>query len=301
MEKLYERAGIDDPLFWKVMEAWRRPSGRIGPFKYVAPKVMNASGRDDTALANGILNGFASYLSACAAWHRVDVMELTVKQVQACEGIITLSVCGDDSLGSLPPISELEMGEWRGRMAENVAMFGFETKLVSSPKLYDAVYLGMRPYPTRSGWFWGKTIGRATYKLGWCLLEKDRDILAHITGVADMHVLCSRHVPVLADLALKIAELREGMKRTPQERLQDPNKPWEWTLRGQQPYDDLTIQAVADTYTVVSTPGNPQQANGVIVTPHDVRSLIQEIQKIQRIPCVVDHWLWRHMIWVDDL
>lgn len=300
MEKLYRRAGIDDPLFWRVMEAWRRPTGKIGPFKYRA-NVMNASGRDDTALANGILNGFATYLSACAAWLEKDLMELTVTDVRKCSGVITLSVCGDDSLGSLPPVSEERMAKWRQDMAANVAMFGFETKLNSSQKLYDAVYLGMRPYPTRGGWFWGKTIGRATYKLGWCLLAPDRDILAHITGVADMHVLCSRHVPILSDLALKIAELRVGMKRTPSDKLMDENKPWEWTLKGQLPYDDLTLQAVADTYTVKSTPGNPQLMDGVIVTIADVRSLIREIQAIKRLPCVLDHWLWQHMILVDDL
>lgn len=130
-------------------------------------------------------------------------------------------------------------------------------------------------------------------------MKPDMDIMAHITGVADMHTLCSKHVPVLADLAEKIVELRQGMKRTPVD--MDVNKPWEWTFKGQMPYDDVTLQAVADTYTVLSTPGNQQDAHGVIVHPADVLDLIKQIKSIQRIPCVVDHWLWRHMIWVDDL
>lgn len=298
MESLYKEAGIIDPLFDKVMDAWRKPKGKIGPFKYEAP-IMNASGRDDTALANGILNGFASYLSACAALLEKSLFDLTLDDVMGCRPFIKLSVCGDDSLGSLPPMTEERMAKWRADMATNIAMFGFEAKLNSSTKLYDAVYLGMRPYPTRKGWFWGKTIGRSTYKMGFALLKPDMDVMAHITGIADAHVLCSSHVPILGDLAKKIVELRVGKKRTP--KVLDPNRPWEWTYASGVPYDDLTLQAVADTYTQHDSPGNPTLGPGTTVTVADVKSLISAIESVQRLPCVVDHWLWRHMIKVDDL
>lgn len=62
MEKLYREAGISDPLFWKVYEVWQRPRGSIGPLRYKAP-TMNASGRDDTALLNAVLNGVCTTLS----------------------------------------------------------------------------------------------------------------------------------------------------------------------------------------------------------------------------------------------
>lgn len=299
IEGLYKKAGIEDPLFYKVMDAWRAPSGQIGSFKYQA-NVMNASGRDDTALSNGLLNGFASYLSAAAAWLEIPLMKLTVELLNSVKGLIRMSVCGDDSLGTIPLMSQERLSKFRQDMSDNIAMFGFEAKLCASTNLYDAVYLGMRPFPTRKGWFWGKTIGRATYKMGWVLNKNnDRDVMAHITGIADMHILCSRHVPVLSDLAYKIHELRNGAKRTPV-RL-NPDKPWEWTMKSGVKYDEITLQAVADTYTTHTKEENKLKLTDVKVTKEDVKDLIAEIEGVTRLPCVLDHWLWKHMIWVDDL
>lgn len=288
MEDIYRSVGIDDPLFWKVMDAWRAPGGSCGPFRYQAP-VMNASGRDDTALANAVLNGIATYLSVSAAWLRKDIFDLTVADVESCKNIILLSVCGDDSLGALPHVTPERRSQLCKDIAANIAKFGFEAKLEMSDNLADAVYLGMRPYPTRKGWFWGKTIGRSTFKMGWTLLKGKGDLLAHITGIADMHLLCSKHVPVLSDLAQRIVELRDGCKRTPPH--MDCNKPWEWTFKGGVDYDDITIEYVAQMYSKC----------GKIVTPADVLDLIKTIKAVERLPCVVDHWLWRHMVFCDDL
>lgn len=298
MEYLYRKTAGDNPLFWRVMKAWRRPRGQIGAFKYQA-RVMNASGRDDTALANAVLNGFATYLSAVAAWLKKPLLEITVADVNACRGDIKLSVCGDDSLGRLPLMTTERMAEFRVDMASNIAQFGFEAKLMLSTKLSDAVYLGQRPVPTRKGWFWGKTIGRATYKMGWVSTKRNIDTMAHITGIADMHILCSSHVPVLSDLARKIAELREKAKRTPVKL--DPEKPWQWTQQSGVDYDDVTLQAVADTYTVRKSDHKDIECEDVLVTVADVKHLIAAIRSIRALPCVLDHWLWRHMIWVDDL
>lgn len=294
VESLYDTT---DPMFRKVLDAWRRPRGRFGPLKYQAP-VCNASGRDDTALANALLNGFATYLSVCSAWLRVPVEELTVGQVQGCMTEIRLSVCGDDSLGWLPLCSEERMAEFRRDFNVNIMKFGFIAKLCTSTQVDDCVYLGMRPYPTKQGWFWGKTIGRASYKMGWLLEQQGRDPMAHVTGIADMHVLCSSHVPVLSDLAKKIVELRQGARRTPQ--LMDPEKPWEWTYKAGVAYDDLTLEAVARVYSRRDTEGNPCEFERE-VTVHDVRDLIKEIGKVERLPCVIDHWLWKHMVFSDDL
>jgi hypothetical protein len=288
MAKLYRRAGIHDSDFWRVFEAWKAPRGTIGPFKYQA-RVMNASGRDDTALANGILNGFATYLSVAAAWLEIELEELTPAMLAPLKSIIVLSVCGDDSLGSIPPMPEEFMIGFRKRVAQNIAKFGFEAKLETSTRLCDAVYLGMRPYPVAGRWFWGKTIGRATYKMGWVVKKDNADAMAHITGIADMHCLCSRHVPVLSDLAAKIVELRKGAKRTPI--TIDPDRPWEWTLKGEVEYDYSTLEHVATTYT----------RKGVTVRVDDVLDLIKKIRAIERLPQVLDHWLWRHMIHADDL
>lgn len=297
MRRLYRDAGIDDPEFWRVLDVWERPKGTIGAFKYQGP-IMNASGRDDTALANGVLNGFATLLSATAALLGKSLCTLTVHDVMSVRNSIRLSVCGDDSLGSVPLLGAVEAKAFQDRMRDNLRMFGFSAKLFSSDRLSDAVYLGMRPYPSKSGWFWGKTIGRATYKMGWVTLKGSRDIMAHITGIADMHTLCSSHVPVLADLAHKICELRQGAKRTPV--LLDPNRPWEWTFKSGVAYDDITLKAVAEAYSVRPTALGPHEVDQE-VTVQDVKELVDTIQGISRLPCVLDHWLWRRMVLVDDL
>lgn len=286
MESLYK---CHDRDFRRVMDMWRKPKGFIGPFKYQA-HVMNASGRDDTALANGILNGFATTLSVAAAYLKIELDELTIPQLREVMSKLTLSVCGDDSIGKLPPIEKSLLPDFERRVAANIREFGFETKLQTSSELLDAVYLGMRPYPTKKGWFWGKTIGRSTYKMGWVLKPETRDVMAHITGVADMHCLCSAHVPILSDLAEKIIELRQGAKRSPV--ALDPNKPWEWTLCSGVKYDELTIEAVAQTYSRLS---------GTPVSTSDVYSLIHAIKAIDRLPAVIDHPLWRLIICTDDL
>lgn len=294
LEWLYGDQGDD---FRQVMNAWRRPKGHFGPLRYQA-QVCNASGRDDTALANALLNGFATYLSACAAWLGVEVMELTLEQVTAMRGVIRLSVCGDDSLGWLPSCSEERMATFRRSFNANIEKFGFVAKLCTSPRVEECVYLGMRPYPTAKGWFWGKTIGRSTYKMGWMLFKEGRDPMAHITGVADMHVLCSSHVPVLADLAKKIVELRQGARRTPV--ALDGNKPWEWTYQAGVDYDEITLASVARQYSRRSTEGNPCDFERE-VTVQDLKDLIATINAVERLPCVLDHWVWKHMIYADDL
>ncbi len=287
----------DDPMFLKVLQAWRRPRGRIGPMKFQAPTV-NASGRDDTALANALLNGFATYLSACSAWLKIRLHDLTPEDVQQCMTVIKLSVCGDDSLGYLPSCSEERMQQFREMFNQNIEQFGFIAKLCTSSDVGQAVYLGMRPYPTSKGWFWGKTIGRATYKLGWVMLENGRDVMAHITGIAEMHRLCSRHVPVLSDIAEQILALRSGAKRTPV--YLDPEKPWEWTYASGVEYDEATLEMVAQVYSRRDTPGNPCDWERD-VTVQDVKDLIKEIKAVERLPCVIDHWLWKHMVYADDL
>jgi hypothetical protein len=280
MEWLY---GDHGPAFGKVMELWRKPRGKIGPFKYQA-RVMNASGRDDTALANAVLNGFATMLSCAAAFHELPLGDLTPPLLQEAMQYIRLSVCGDDSLGKLPLWSPERLARFKCALADNIREFGFNATIETSYRLQDCVYLGMRPYPVAGEWLWGKTIGRATYKLGWSLQPQARDLMAHITGVADMHVRCSSHVPILSDLAHTIVRLREGAKRTPVRITED--KPWEWTLPREVKYDGETLKSVADLY------GS---------TVNEVVALIKKIRAIERLPAMVDDDLWRRIIATDEL
>lgn len=283
MERLYARAGIADPDFWRVMDVWKSPSGKIGPLRYTS-RVMNASGRDDTSLANGILNGFATFLSACAAWLRKDVMCLSLSDVTSCMPFIRLSVCGDDSIGSLPNISEERMSDFASRMSHNISLFGFEAKLEHSSEIHRAVYLGMRPYPVAGHWYWGRTIGRAAYKMGWVMLSSATDIMAHITGVCDMYSKMFRHVPILYDLAAKVVECRAGAKSTPFQ--DDPDRPWARFSLNAPKYDRSTIEYVAKVYDT---------------SPSEVLTLVDLIRSVNQLPCVIDSPLLRKMVVFDDL
>jgi hypothetical protein len=280
MEWLY---GPQDGDFSKVMDAWRAPQGSIGPFKYKA-RVMNASGRDDTALANCVLNGFATSLSICAAYFQIPLDELTPQLLAEASSSMRLAVCGDDSLGMLPRWEPERLESFKAATSANLKEFGFNAKLESSNRLIDCVFLGMRPYPTQKGWYWGKTIGRCTYKMPWSLKPQQRDLMAQITGVADMHVRCSPHVPIVADIARKIVALRAGAKRTPVRT--DDNKPWEWTLESGVMYDEVTLQAVADVYHT---------------SVDEVHELITAINGVERLPAVIDSDLWRRIISIDEL
>lgn len=104
VESLYEQHKGDRD-FQRVLSVLRRPGGSIRNLRYQC-KAMNASGRPDTSLANGFLNGFAMMLSACAAWCGVDLKHITKADLKSFLPLIQLAVCGDDALGFLPEMRD---------------------------------------------------------------------------------------------------------------------------------------------------------------------------------------------------
>lgn len=285
MHQLYRRAGIVDPLFWRVMKAWQRPRGRLGLLKYQLG-VVNASGRDDTGLANAILNGVATIISlAMVLAGKKSVLEVTVGDIRQVRPKVSLSVVGDDSVMGIPVLPVGRRAEFADSYSTAISEFGFSVKLKIVDRPFDVVYLGCRPYPCGSAWAWGRTIGRSTYKVGWCLYQKDRDFAAHITGIADMHTICSPHVPVLYDLNRRVVDLRDGAKRTAVV-VDRANRPWEWGATGLPRYDAATLRYVDDGY------GLPLGS---------VAKLIRQIEEVRRLPAVIDSKVWRAIIAADDL
>ena len=209
----------DDPEFRLVVEAWRIPSGRMGEMKYAVPDVMLASGRDDTSLLNALLNGFVMGMAVAAALANKDVRDLTAADISFAKVVARISICGDDTLGFLPNDLWPRRVQIMRSIEDTIKLFGLVPKLDCSNYLGQAVYLGMRPYniPFGTGrkWMWGRTIGRAAYKMGWMLDLAKGDPSAWMTGNADAIVRTQPYVPILSDLARKIVELREGCKRTP--------------------------------------------------------------------------------------
>jgi hypothetical protein len=81
------------------------------------------------------------------------------------------------------------------------------------------------------------------------------------------------------------------------------NKPWEYMgVFGPMAYDDSTLAAVARTYTVDSRPCRADlDLESVHVDVAAVKSLIAYIwERIDGLPCVLDHWLLTHMVLVDE-
>lgn len=207
VEELYRRVGIQakDERIPKILSAWRKPGGFISgkgwTLRYQAD-VMNASGRDDTALSNALLNGCAMFLSLTATCRKKKIEQITDDDVAWAEANIRLAVCGDDTLAFVP-VSCVD-DRFRQGLSDNVASFGFcaeGEKLIISEDPFDHVFLGMRPHPVRGDWWFGKTIGRAVYKMGWRLDPTTEDLAAWFAGECVATLATQRCVPILSDIA----------------------------------------------------------------------------------------------------
>jgi hypothetical protein len=292
MEEIYRKAGcFKHKDFGKVMDAWRAPKGSLAgkrwALKYQGP-TMNASGRDDTSLANGVLNGFAAFLAATAAWYQVNLVDLTEAHVLGVP--LKLAVAGDDSLGFLPTLSPERMRQFQLDFSAALARFGFDAgpeKIITTTRPIDLVFLGMRPYPVGGKWYWGKTIGRALFKQGWTL-KVASNWAAWFAGECEQILATCQHIPVLSDIAWAFLRQHEGGKVTKKHQ-----EAWRWEIEHQPwkeghrcpPYDDSTIAAVADLYGTTTTA---------------LKALIGVLRGLKTFPCVLSDPLLRTMIYQDD-
>lgn len=288
VEHLYTlaRLGLGDKRFRRVLEAWRAPRGVMRgkgwALKYVAT-FMNASGRDDTALANALLNGCAIFLSIVAAVENVPVEHVTRAMLDRARGWLWVAVCGDDSLVAVQRAVPVD---FRDRVSRNIACFGFcaeAEKLVVTKNPFEHVFLGMRPYPTKDGWSFGKTVGRAMWKRGWKLDALDSHLPAWLRGVCVAELKWNNHVPFYSDyLRRTLSLLGEG----PVEDVRaDPNKPWTVGMPTPE-YDETAVRYVIDGY-------------GLAPSAHAV--VLQELQGVVRLPWCLHSQVLNTMVMHDDL
>jgi len=300
MEALYGEL-MKDAAFRQVMACWRAPSGKFGENLKYRGRVMNASGRDDTALANAVLNGFAMFLSAAAAWYNIDLLSLTPCHLRRFAEIAQIGICGDDALGFLPWLCEEARTGFLVRLRANLSKFGFQAKAYASDRFEDGVFLGHRPLPVDGEWHWSRTIGRCIYKLGW-QASLNGDPTAYMAGVMAMHDVCSCQTPILIDIARAWLAQHRGGKITALE--PDPNKPWEWMNAGllNPLYQLDTLEALARAYSVHRDRARGDLVpNSVQLTVADLRDCISYVRStVSAQPCVLDHWVLRHMVWVDE-
>lgn len=291
VEGLYRRIGLQarDERIARVLREWRRPRGVMTgsgwALRYQA-ETMNASGRDDTALANALLNGGAMFLSLVATLRHKKVCDLNADDVAWGLNSVRLAVCGDDTLAFVPVPEDLS--RFRTALSENVASFGFTAegeKLIISDQPFDFVFLGMRPYPTKGGWAFGKTIGRALYKFGWKMDPKDCDLPAWYAGECQAVVRTQAHVPVLSDVAQAFLKQHGNGKVTAAE---------DWRERAD--YDAVFVAATA--------PYGPEAVayveQGYGLVPGAVNAALDELAGLV-FPAVTNHPVFLRMIAHDDL
>lgn len=275
IEGMYRRIYPDAPEeFWKVLDIWRTPSGDIRlrkedvKVKYQAA-VCNASGRDDTALANALLNGIVLSLSFAAALARKRVADVTEEDLSVAAGLVDIAVVGDDSLVAC----KFDVSNYTADIQRNIESFGLSVKAEHSHELADVTFLGMMPYPVAGTLCWGPTIGRRLYKAFW-QADPIGNLPAWTKGVAEQ-LLQYANVPILYDLAKRVVEL---LPRTPSTKVQrDENRVWQ-SINHQNPlWDRMTVDWLC------------LRLRSKGVTPQMVYRDIERIQRIERLPAVV--WL----------
>lgn len=285
IEGLYRRLGFfDDPDFVHVMNAWRAPRGTITGKDWVLQYIaytMNASGRDDTALANALLNGLCFSLSVIAALCGCTIPQLTQSMVERYLPTLNLSVMGDDSLCLLD--TALVTPSFLAAIESGIKSFGFSAKMVVSTNPFDFVYLGMRPYPANGRWWFGKTLGRALFKFGWKLDPTLGDGPAWFTGDCMAVSATSSITPIYWDLANSYLSTRVKCRVTRPPL--DDNKPWTIGDPNCPNYTQQTVAYVADGYGLSYT---------------EVVDCISYVRGLRNFPCVMDHPVLTRFLAVDD-
>lgn len=289
IEDIYRRVAPDAPVeFWEVLKRWRRPVGKTKlrecgwTMRYEA-NTCNCSGRDDTALANALLNGIVLSLSFAAALAGVAIEELQPSHIQAASVLVKIGVVGDDSLVGC----DFEVDNYRGAILNNIKQFGLIAKVETSQHLHDVTFLGQMPYPVDDGTLqWGPTIGRRLYKAYWRMDEGDGGLPSWTRGVAQQMML-SRNVPILHELACRVDELLRGHSLTVQKK--DPNRIWHHRSAETARWNNSTISWLTARYERVG------------LTREMILTDLSVISQIGRLPAVVHMEGVRRILSQDDL
>ncbi len=287
MESLYKSIyPTASDTFLQILKAWRRPDSETrirredAKVKFQAD-VCNASGRDDTALANAIFNGFALTISFAAAISGVTVTHVTPEMMVAVSELVIISVVGDDSLVGC----NFDVRPLCNHIGARLEEFGLVAKVFSSTDLADVTYLGMMPYLVEDRLLWGPTLGRRLYKAFWQSDPKG-NLPAWARGVAQQLALY-RHVPVLFETAQAVLRCTEGFKSTPV--AHDQVRPW--TMR----------KVATPTWTWGTLEWLARRYRDQGLTTQAIRHDISTLASIRRVPCVVKLHSTDAALLVDDL
>jgi hypothetical protein len=293
LRKYYRVLGF--PARGKVARLWWELGKVKGQFRYqgalakIDAGYVNASGRDDTAVNNAIINAWLSFLGWLDAAHAADGREFTLlaPNIDRCRAYaqeMNIGIVGDDLAGGVP-------AHWRAhadraeRMAERG---GFSCKMSFATRPEEMVFLGMRPYPVavhdgthwRKQLRWGKQLGRCMYKMGW-QLQPTIDGAAWIKGVAWATLIGDGHVPILRALALAVMRRTEGVS------MKIPTDLWKYRL----PEDRKQCVIIGETYAMM------QRVYGV--SAQQIESAEEALLRAPALPCVVQHPVLDQIMAVD--
>lgn len=264
-----------EPEFWEVLnDAWEKPRGSVHDrkagvkVKYQAG-VCNASGRDDTALANALVNGVVLAMAFSAALHGVSTAEVTEEMMVRTSTMLNIAVVGDDSLVAC----NFDVMPLMGAIEEGIKSFGLVVKAEASTELLDVTFLGMMPYPVAGEYYWGPTLGRRLYKAYW-QSDPRGNLPAWTRGVAEQ-MLQFPHVPILYEMAQRVDHLLTGFKKT--KVVYDQYRVWAMARSSSTPphWDESTLVGLCHRYR--------NQGLTVSLIHKDLSTL----ETVERLPAVV--------------
>jgi len=172
---------------------------------------LNASGRDDTAVNNYVIN---AWLMMTAVLRMANVgLDTPLEVVVKIAKLVRAAMVGDDLLAAVHKSLDATIIP---AVAEEG---GFQNKILYRSDVTHCVFLGMRLYPCavfdgtylRHRLLWGKQLGRCLYKLGW-QREASLDTLAWAKGVAWAQLVANPHVPILKAYCVSVLQKTRNVK-----------------------------------------------------------------------------------------
>jgi len=235
--------------------------------------VMNASGRDDTALMNALVNGCVQVTLFAELIAGLPCDRIPGNMIPGLLKQFRIIVLGDDSLTVAPDTLSTK------DIADKVAYYGLEAKPLVKYDPLTIVFLGQRPYLCNGpyGWAFAKTIGRTIYKHHWKLqYDQDVDAQAWLRGIIISERQTCGFVPILSELNEKADEHLHTIKITP---------------KGYDKYQDWQspVAEREETYTATLRQREETLMRVYAIHPGQYRDFRRCLEAVKALPCLFDH------------
>lgn len=195
----YKRNGLGGRDFDDAILAWKKPRGCTPHGVSYKTGAMNASGRDDTALLNGLCNALVQITALTMLYkNKEDIDQITPTDMQEVMHYVRIAIMGDDSLIYISKrFPTFPMAQYE----RLVSYFGLEAKTKLHTNAWCATFLGGHPYPVQGGLQWGPTPGRHLYKAGCALDQESNSLPKWLDAVTRAQIITSSHVPLIHELS----------------------------------------------------------------------------------------------------